>query len=213
MNTLNEQRAQIITEQLLNLQPEDVTPMTQFTTRPEYTLVAHLPEEITHRINAIVRGLKTHFPAQYYYSPSQYHVTIVPVPYTMELAQIIERIAPVVKNWRLPVHARGVVANRLQAGAVFYPEKETLVPHRMKLRAALDIPDQAFTTHNPIWEELLWSNFMRFTTKPEAELLDSLRSRIDQDLGGFVLSRYDLYEISTITLDPASSRHLYAFDA
>lgn len=104
------------------------------------------------------------------------------------------------------------MANRLQAGAVLYPEEETLVAQRLKLRAALGTPEQAYTVHNSIWEELLWANFMRFTTQPEEKLLESLRGHVNQELGSFVVSKYELYEVSTKTLDPASSKLLYTFE-
>jgi hypothetical protein len=213
MNSLNERRAKIIADQFFNLRPEDATPTAQFNTRSTtYTLIAHLPDEINNHIYAIVGELKPHFPEHYYYSPSQCHTTIVPVPHTLKPEQIIERVSPVLKNWRLSIHAHGVVANRLQAGIVFYPGEETLIPQRMRLRAVLGIPEQTFTAHNPILEELLWSNFMRFTVKPTDKLLETLRSHINDDLGGFVLSRYELYEISTVTLDPTSSKLLHTFD-
>lgn len=213
MNSLNERRASTVAEQLLHLRPDDVTPMVDFNVDPEYTLIAHLPEAINSRVDAIVNELKANFPEHYYYSPGQYHLTVVPIPHSMNLAEVIECITPVVKGWRLPICAHGIVANRLQAGAVLYPEEETLVPQRIKLRAALGIPEQAYTAHNPIWEELLWSNFMRFTARPGGRLLESLRSHINEDLGSFVLSRYELYEVSTKTLDPASSKLLHTFDA
>jgi hypothetical protein len=213
MNSLNEQRANVVAELLFNLRPDDTTPTTDFNVSPEYTLIAHLPEHINDSIYAIASKLKEQFPEHYYYSPDQYHLTVVPIPYSMNPARIIESIAPVVRGWHLPIHARGVVANRLQAGVVLYPEEETLSSHRLKLRAALDIPEQAFTAHNPVWEELLWSNFMRFTAKPEEELLAFLRAHINQDLGSFVLSKYELYEVSTKTLDPTSSKILHTFGA
>jgi hypothetical protein len=213
MNSLNEQRAQIVTEQLFDLRPDNTTPTNDFNVSPEYTLIAHLPEGINNSINAIVNELKIRFPEHYYYAPSQYHLTVVPIPHSMDPTQITEVIAPVLSGWRLPIRVRGVVANRLQAGVVLYPEEETLIPQRLKLRAALGIPEQAYTAHNPVWEELLWSNFMRFTTKPEEELLTFLRAHVDHDLGKFVLSRYELYEVSTKTLDPASSKLLHTFDA
>jgi len=213
VNALNEQRAQVVVEQLFRLRPEDTTPTTQFSTGLAYTLIAHLPDKINNRIHAIVSELGAHFPGHYYYAPNQYHATIVPVPHDMKAERIIECIAPILKGWHLPIHARGVVANRLQAGVVLYPEEEMLVSQRVKLREALGIPEQAFTAHNLVWEELLWSNFMRFTFKPEGKLLESLRSRVDEDLGSFVLSQYELYEISTVTLDPASSKVLHTFKA
>lgn len=213
MNRLNEQRADVVAEQLFSLRSEDTTPTTDFNVSPEYTLIAHLPEHINDSIHAIASELKERFPEHYYYTPSQYHLSVVPIPHSMDPAQIIESIAPVVSDWHLPIHARGIVANRLQAGAALYPEEETLRPHRLKLRVALGIPEQAYTVHNPVWEELLWSNFMRFTTTPEEELLAFLRAHVNQDLGRFVLSRYELYEVSTKTLDPASSKLLHTFDA
>jgi hypothetical protein len=212
MNKLNEQRAQKVAKQL-NLKPEDVIPTTDFSVSPEYTLIAHLPENSNNSISKIVNELKIRFPEHYYYAPDQYHLTVVPIPHSMNLAQIINSIAPIIKNWRLPIYACGVVANRLQAGAVLYPEEETLVTHRMKLRAALGIPRQAYTAYDPVWEELLWVNFMRFTTKPEEALLEFLRDHVKEDLGNFVLNRYELYEVSTKTLDPASSKLLHTFDA
>ena len=213
MNSLNEQRADIVAEQFFNVKPGDITPTTDFNVSPEYTLIAHLPEHINDSIYAIARELKQRFPEQYYYTPGQYHLTVVPIPHSLDPTQIIESIAPVIRGWRLPIHARGVVANRLQAGAILYPEEETLSPRRLKLRAALGIPEQAYTAHSPLWEELLWANFMRFTTQPEEELLASLRAHVNQELGSFVLSRYELYELSTKTLDPASSTLLHTFDA
>jgi hypothetical protein len=212
MNKLNEQRAQKVAKQL-NLKPEDVTPTTDFSVSPEYTLIAHLPENSNNSISKIVNELKIRFPEHYYYAPDQYHLTVVPIPHSMNLSQIINSIAPIIKNWRLPICACGVVANRLQAGAVLYPEEETLVTHRMKLRAALGIPRQTYTAYDPVWEELLWVNFMRFTTKPEEALFEFLRKHVKEDLGNFVLSRYELYEVSTKTLDPASSKLLHTFDA
>jgi hypothetical protein len=213
MNSLNEQRAQKITEQLFSLKSDEVTPTTDFTIDPQYTLIAHLPEHINSFINAVVSELKTRFPKQYYYSPSQYHLTVVPIPRSLSPVQVIESIAPIITDWRLPIHARGVAANRLQAGTVLYPQEETLVSQRIRLRAALGILEQAYTAHKLVWDELLWVNFMRFTTKPEEELLEFLRSRASQDFGSFELSRYELYELSTKTLDPASSKLLHTFDA
>jgi len=154
MNSLNEQRAQIVAGQLFSLRPENVTPTTDFNISPEYTLIAHLPEHINDSIRTIVSDLKSRFPEHYYYAPDQYHLTVVPIPHGLDPEHIIKSISPVLMNWHLPICARGVVANRLQAGVVLYPEEETLIAQRMKLRAALGIPEQAYTAHNPIWEEL-----------------------------------------------------------
>lgn len=213
MNDLNEQRAQVVAEQLFGLRPEDITPTTNFNVNSEYTLIAHLPDGVNDSVYEIVSELKGRFSEHYYYSPSQYHLTVVPVPHNIDLVQIIEAITPIISGWHLPICAHGVVANRLQAGVVLYPEEETLTSQRLKLRTALNIPEQAYTVHNPIWEELLWSNFMRFTTKPEEELLAFLRTHVNHNLGSFVLSKYELYEVSTKTLDPASSKLLHTFSA
>lgn len=212
MNSLNVQRASTIAKQFFSLRSDDVTPAIDFNISPEYTLIAHLPKHVNDSIHTIVNKLKERFPEHYYYSPAQSHLTVVPISRCMDPAQIIESVTPIVRGWRLPIHACGVVANRLQAGAVLYPEEETLILKRQKLRTVLGIPEQAYTAHSLVWEELLWSNFMRFTTKPEGDLLAFLRDHANQDFGRFVLSRYELYEVSTKTLDPASSRLLYTFD-
>jgi hypothetical protein len=213
MNSLNKQRAESIAEQFLALKADDVTPVTDFSVNPEYTLIAHLPDDVRNSIYEIASELKARFPEHYYYSPAQYHLTVVPIPHHMDIPKIVESLTPMIQGWHLPIDVNGVVANHLQAGAVLYPQEETLVPQRIKLRTALGIPEQNYTAHNPVWEQLLWSNFMRFTTKPKEELLASLRAHIDQNLGSFVLSRYELYEVSTKTLDPASSKLLHVFDA
>lgn len=213
MNNLNEQRARVVTEQFFKLRPEDTTPTTNFDVSPEYTLIARLPDAIKNSIYGIVSELKKRFPQHYYYSPDQYHLTMVPIARNMDPVQIIEAVTPIIRGWRLPICARGIVANRLQAGVVLYPEEETLAPQRVNLRTALDIPEQSYRVHNLIWEELLWSNFMRFTTKSEEELLAFLRTHVNQDLGSFVVSKYELYEVSTKTLDPESSKLLYTLSA
>lgn len=213
MTSLNEERANAVAEQLASFRPEKATPTTDFNVDPEYTLIAHLPENVNISISAIINVLKARFPEHYYYMPSQLHLTVIPVPHSMNLDKAIEAISPIVTNWHLPISVRGVVANRLQAGAVLYPEEETLVSQRNKLREALGITGQAYTAHNSVWEGLLWVNFMRFTTKPEEELIKLLRAHAKEDLGRFTLSHYELYETSTKTLDPASSKLLYTFDA
>jgi hypothetical protein len=212
MNRLNEQRAQVVAEQFFSLKADDITPTTNFGVDPEYTLIAHLPEDINQSNFAIVSKLQTKFPEHYYYQTSQYHLTVVHIPYSMNPPEVIEAITPILKTWHLPIHVQGMVANRLQAGVVLYPE-EDLAAQRARLRAALGIPKQAYTAHSPIWEELLWTNVMRFTAKPAEELLALIRTHVNEELGSFVLSQYELYEVSTKTLDPASSRLIHTFSA
>lgn len=213
MNQRNELRTQAVAEQLLIFTSNDATPTTDFGIVPQYTLIAHLPEAVNAAIFRIASQLKNHFPDQYYYAPSQYHLTVVPIPSHIQPARAIELIAPIVRGWRLPIRARGVAANRLQASVVLYPEEETLLAHRTKLRTALGIPEQAFTIHRPVWDELLWTNFMRFTTRPSEELLALLRTHANDELGSFMLSRYELYAVATKTLDPTSSELLHTFEA
>lgn len=213
MNSSNKQRAVAVAEQLASFRAEEATPATDFTIDPAYTLIAHLPADINDSISAITDKLKTRFPEHYYYPPGQLHLTVIPVPHSMDLDKVIEAITPVVTDWRLPISVRGVVPNRLQAGAVLYPEEETLVSQRKKLREALGITGQAYTAHGAVWEELLWVNFMRFTAKPEEKLLKLLHAHAQDNLGRFTLNHYELYETSTKTLDPASSKLLYTFDA
>lgn len=213
MNSPNEQRANAVAEQLASFRPEEATPTTDFAIDPEYTLVAHLPENINNSISIITNELKAQFPEHYYYSPGQLHLTVVPVPHSIDLEKATEAIAPIVSNWRLPISVRGVALNRLQVGAVLYPEEETLMSQRKKLREALGITEQAYTAHNAAWEGLLWVNFMRFTTQPKEELIELLYAHAKENLGRFTLSHYELYETATKTLDPISSKLLYTFDA
>jgi hypothetical protein len=69
MNSLNEQRASAVAEQLASFRPEEATPTNDFNIDPEYTLVAHLPKDINTSISAIINELKARFPEHYYYPP------------------------------------------------------------------------------------------------------------------------------------------------
>lgn len=213
MNILNERRSKEVNDQLFSFEPGDATPTANFVIDPEYTLIARLPRDVSDSIARFANELQHRFPEHYYYSPEQYHLTLVPIPHDIEPARAIELLTPVLNKWHLPIAAHGLACNRFQASAVLYPGEETLIPQRMKLRSVLGIPEQAFTIHRPIWEELLWVNFMRFTVKPETELLAFLREHAKTEIGRFVLGKYELYEVSTKTLDPASSTLLHTFNA
>lgn len=213
MNEINTQRSHEIAGQVANFTLQDVTPVTNFDIAPEYTLIAHLPLDINNKLATIGHEIQEKYPDQYYYTPEQYHLTIVPVPREIEPARAIKAIEPIVRDWRLPICVRGLAINRFQSGAVLYPENETLPAKRAELRSALGIPRQAYTDHLNVWEQLLWVNILRFTHQPPMEMLELLRSKATSDIGSFTLSHYELYDISTKTLDPSSSTLLHTFTA
>lgn len=212
MDPINQQRFLEVQKQLAEFKPEDATPTTDFNIAPEYTLIARLPANINARIHTLSRELQERFPEHYYYSTGQYHLTIVPIPVTIEPKKAIAWATPLLADQRLALQVYGYGANRFQASAVLYPETETLAFLRKKLRAAFGIPDQAYTIHRSVWEELVWVNFMRFTVQPTSDLLKLLRDHARDDLGHCVIDRYELHSVSTKTLAPASSRLIHTFN-
>jgi hypothetical protein len=161
----------------------------------------------------ISKKLQDRFPEHYYYTPEQYHLTVVPIPRDLEVKNIIELLEPLLREWRLLIEARGLAVNRFQSGVVLYPEEESLVDMRQKLREALDMPTQSYANHRPVWEELLWANILRFQEVPSEEMLQQIRSYATDLMGSFVLNKFELYDISTKTLELSSSRLLYTFKA
>lgn len=211
MNTLNEQRAHQVADQLFSFSPSDATPTNNFAVEPEYTLIAHLPDDIGSALYDLTSDLRKNFPEHYYYLPTQYHLTIVPIPHQTPVDHIVELIEPLVKGWNLPIHVRGLAVNRLQASTVLYPENESLIAKRQQLRSALGISTQAYTIHHVVWDELLWANFMRFKQQPTQKLIEFLQAHSKTEIEHFTLDRFELYEVSTKTLDPASSKLLHTF--
>ena len=213
MNVLNTARQRQVINQLMDFQTNDATPTTDFSIKPEYTLIAHLPEDICAKLQVISKKLQDRFPEHYYYTPEQYHLTVVPIHRDLEVKNIIELLEPLLREWRLPIEARGLAVNRFQSGVVLYPEEESLVDMRQKLREALDMPTQSYANHRPVWEELLWANILRFQEVPSEEMLQQIRSYATDLMGSFVLNKFELYDISTKTLELSSSRLLYTFKA
>jgi len=211
MNDLNQRRFAAVQDQLMSFAAADATPVGSFTIEPTYTLISPIPDSITAKIKAFSDELQKRFPEQYYYLPEQYHLTVVPVPYTHRLEDVIRVLTPLLKDWKLPIEVRGFAMNRFQVSAVLYPDEESLLPMRQKLRQALAMPDQDFTEHRSIWEELMWVNFMRFTSPPSPELVRMVQAHANDALGHFTLERIDLYEVSTKTRDPQSSVYIHTF--
>jgi 2'-5' RNA ligase len=211
MDNLNQQRFMAVQDQLMSFTAADATPVDSFTIEPTYTLIGSLPQPIVAKMKAFSDELQRHFSDQYYYAPEQYHLTIVPVPHTHNPEDIIRLLAPLLKGWRLPIQVKGFALNRFQVSAVLYPGEETLLPMRQKLRQVLAMPDQDFTEHRSIWEELAWTNFMRFTSSPPSALVKMVQDHAHDVLGDFTLEHFDLYEVSTKTRDPASSVHIHTF--
>lgn len=212
MNAQDQRRFLEVEKQLLGFKPEDATPTTDFTIAPEYTLIARLPEHMNEQISALSRALQKRFPEHYYYTPPQYHLTLVPIPTTLTSEAAVALAQPVLAEERMNIHVYGYGVNRFQASAVLYPKGNAVVTLRRKLREAFGIPEQAYTLHRSVWEELLWVNFMRFRIQPSQALLTVLKDHARDEIGRFTLDRYELYRISTKTLDPASSRRLHTFD-
>lgn len=198
---LNRSLVHEVQKQLANLVPEDIQPFASFTVEPIYTLVARPPQNVCDAIAATAHNLQQRFPDHYYYSPDQYHMTLLPV---LELKdETIQRIAQMLTPVQVTLH--GIGANKHGVAVAGYPTSEpSLAEMRNVLRPVVgNLLD--YKEHNKAWDQLLWINFMRFKTQPNHDFLTHAQSLKNLQLPDFTISSWQLYKTTSKVLAPQQS--------
>ncbi|HET9411333.1 MAG TPA: hypothetical protein VFO38_00590 [Candidatus Saccharimonadales bacterium] len=198
---LNQSLMHRVQRQLAGLAPEDIQPFVSFTIEPIYTLVARPPQNVCDAIAATAHNLKQRFPDHYYYSPDQYHMTLLPVLALKD--DTIQRISQVLTPLQVTLH--GISANKHGVAVAGYPTSEpSLAEMRSILRPIVgNLLD--YKEHNEVWDQLLWINFMRFKTQPSHDFLTHIQSLKDLQLPTFTIASWQLYKTTSRVLAPQQS--------
>ncbi|HUB93931.1 MAG TPA: hypothetical protein VMB52_05505 [Verrucomicrobiae bacterium] len=207
---MSQEQHVFVNRQLDKLLPEDTEPYETFSVEPTYTLIAQLPENIRSQLHTLTIALSDTFSKHYYYAPVQYHTTLLSLGTSEDVATKLDCIRKAIRGVSIHVEVLGTAANKYGAGVTLYPPDDTVVKLRQKLREAFAIT-AGYTEHNVVWEQLLWVNILRFSSKPTNRFLEKLREYKDTQLGSYEIRSWDLYKTSSKVLAPESSTWIETF--
>lgn len=194
-----------VNRQLTNYTSEQIHPYRDFYVGPIYTLIARPPDFIQRKIISVSEKLAEQLTEHYYYEPNQLHVTLQLIGTDIS-PKVIEIIQNVLKGKILRVAAHGVGINAHGIAISVYDLSAYEVSDiRLKLRKKLALSIN-YKEHDPIWDELLWVNFMRFNEQPDKEGLSLIKALSNQEIGRFEIKEWQLYKTTSRVLDPIEKR-------
>jgi|GEM_PF-6417121 len=209
MQTFLEEK--FISEQTKQLQPKGIIPFVDAPFAPIYTLVARPSQEVREKIRTAGQSLKKIDPHQYFYSPEQYHFTLMgDIPLVHEKEHLIKIFKETLRKNPLNIVYKGIQMNSKSAFVPIYFENDAL----HKFRTALREIEPSFYNYSSFLQGLdsiAWLNIVRFTRPFSPKLKDKVIQQKDIIFGAEYNLKIELYETTSLVLLPQDSKLVFSF--
>jgi hypothetical protein len=210
--TINNYQAQVL-DQIRHLKGDACQLYTDDLLESEiYSINIRIPEEISQTIKAVSDDICKEFPNQFYYPPSLYHFTVLArIPITFPEDQLITSITSARKRYPFKLVLQGIGAATRGVSIPGYDRNANIFQLRTALRNSVGQADD-YTKYHPVWENILWINFIRYRQKPPDEFFTYIQKFNDAIYGEITNPPFYLYTNQSQTLDPKLSKLISVFD-
>jgi hypothetical protein len=180
---INKIKEELWNQQLSKLKSEDIN-INDFNEKDVvdsvYTVDFRIaPELMVDKIGGFIERLKVIQPDLHYYNLEKLHITVLGhIKKDLPIENYLDKVKQVLANEEYLFDVVGINSNNQNASITFYP-RFSFSQLRNNLRKVFGEIGGDYTKHLSIYEEIGWSNFLKYPVVPKIELLDALRKEKD----------------------------------
>jgi 2'-5' RNA ligase len=177
-----------------------------------YSLIGRPDSPTVARITELAESFRSEEPAQYYYPPDRYHLTLIgELSPTVEAYDIITSVQNILPEYPLRLDLVRIGSNPHTTALIAAPSNFSIHNLRESLRNRLGEHGTDYTRHRELYEHVGWINFMRYRERPSQKFLDTLFSLKGQGLGTVTLDSIELLLCSSSILEPDKTKLIHTF--
>ena len=166
----------------------------------------HLPSQISAGIMQVSDEIRSAYPNHFYYSPERLHTTLLArIPKDTSIDILVGIITKYKKLYPFHLLFEGIGASNRIISVPAFDLYDQIHAFRAAIRTKVTSSDD-YTKYDPVWEQILWVNFVRFQSVPDQSLFKFVLRFKTRIYGYLSDPPVELYLNQSQTLDPKYSK-------